>query len=190
MEEADLLKKNLDPFIVELEFDNFAIGFYARFPNIVIFRSWWTAKDALDKKVNLYNDYNFVKLASDSLSWHELIIIVRAAKDAHAFVIDADLYNEKKKHFSFRLIILILTGEKQFYIQIYFRFPDIAIIWHNSEDEDAFQFVIDADLNNGKKLLTTEEQLEIDDLGFNSGIYSHNFRFSIILSKFSVSYWN
>lgn len=87
---------SLDPFIVELEFDNFAIGFYARFPNIVIFRSWWTAKDALDKKVNLYNDYNFVKLASDSLSWHELIIIVRAAKDAHAFVIDVDLNNEKK----------------------------------------------------------------------------------------------
>lgn len=88
------------------------------------------------------------------------------------------------------MIILILTGEKQFYIQVYFRFPDIAIIWHNSEDEDAFQFVIDADLNNGKKLLTTDEQLEIDDLGFNSGIYSHYFRFSIILSKFSVSYWN
>lgn len=59
---------------------------------------------------------------------------------------------KKKKHFSFRLIILILTGEKQFYIQVYFRSPDIAIIWHNSEDEDAFQFIIDADLKNGKKI--------------------------------------
>lgn len=50
-----------------------------------------------------------------------------------------------------RLIILISTGEKKFYIQCYVFSPDIAIIWYTSEDEDTFQFVIDPDLINDTK---------------------------------------
>lgn len=87
---------SLDFFIVEFEFDNFVIGFYVRFFNIVIFRLWWIVKDVFDKKVNFYNDYNFVKLVLDLLFWYELIIIVCVVKDVYVFVIDVDFYNEKK----------------------------------------------------------------------------------------------
>ena len=69
---------------------------------------------------------------------------------------------------------MISTGEKKFYIQCYVCSPDIAIIWHTSEDEDAFQFVIDPDLINDTKktpLLTTDKQLEVDDFDFTSSIY-------------------
>ena len=68
---------------------------------------------------------------------------------------------------------MISTGEKKFYIQCHVCSPEIAIIWHTSKDEDAFQFVIDADRNIEKKktpLLTTDEQLEVDDLDFTSSI--------------------
>lgn len=57
---------------------------------------------------------------------------------------------------------MISTSKKQFYIQFY-----VCC----TEDEDAFAFVIDAYLYNGKKpLLTTDEQLEVDDLDFTSSI--------------------
>ena len=111
MKKADLLKKKVNSFLVELDFDNIAMKFYARFPNIWPSFDGRTAKDALDKEADLYNENNFGKISFEFIiltstdeeqfyvQWYvwfpAIAIALRAAKDADAFVIDADLYNAK-----------------------------------------------------------------------------------------------
>lgn len=87
------------------------INFYARFPYVVII--WRTAKDALHKQADLYNKNYFSKISfgffvltstdEEQFSvqcyvWVPIIamIVLPAAKDVHAFVIDVIFTMEKK----------------------------------------------------------------------------------------------
>ena len=84
------------------------IHFYARFPYVVII--WRSAKDALHKQADLYNknylskiSFGFFVLTSTDEEQFNVqfyvwvaMIVLPAAKDVHAFVIDVIFTKEKK----------------------------------------------------------------------------------------------